>query len=167
MHIRYCTFEDHAQAILDIFNDAIAHTTALYEYEPRTMETMVQWFNVKSRGDYPIIGAFTEQEELMGFASYGRFREQPAFQFTVENSIYLDSQFRGKGVARELMHTVIAVASHQGYHTMVGAIDLDNIASLRLHQKCGFEEAGIIKQAGFKFDRWLDLAFYQLTLDKH
>lgn len=166
MHIRYCTFEDHAQAMLAIFNDTIANTTALYEYDPRTMDTMVQWFETKAQGDYPVIGAFTEQGELMGFASYGRFREQPAFKFTVENSIYLDTQYRGKGVAGELMRTVIAVAAHQGYHTMVGAIDLENIASLRLHQKYGFKEAGIIKQAGFKFDRWLDVAFYQLTLDE-
>ncbi|MGF1689205.1 N-acetyltransferase family protein [Photobacterium japonica] len=165
MHIQYCTYADHAEAMLAIFNEAIAHSTALYEYEPRTLAVMENWFHGKTKGDFPVVGAFDQQGKLMGFASYGRFREQPAFQFTVENSIYLDAKYRGKGVATELMKTLIVLAQHQGYQTMVGAIDLENIASLRLHQKFGFEEAGIIKQAGFKFDRWLDLAFYQLQLN--
>ena len=165
MHITYCSFEQHAGEMLDIFNDAILNTTALYEYEPRTMAVMEQWFESKTQGDYPVIGAFDDNGRLMGFASFGKFREQPAFQFTVEHSIYVSSDFRGQGVAMELMKTIIVLAARQGYRSLIGAIDLENIASLRLHQKFGFEEVGVIKSAGYKFERWLDLAFYQLALD--
>ncbi|PSW16090.1 GNAT family N-acetyltransferase [Photobacterium rosenbergii] len=165
MHITYCSYARHAGEMLDIFNDAILNTTALYEYEPRTMAVMEQWFESKRQGDYPVIGAFDEDGRLMGFASFGKFREQPAFQFTVEHSIYVSGDYRGKGVAMELMKTLIVLASRQGYRSLIGAIDLENIASLRLHQKFGFEEVGIIKSAGYKFERWLDLAFYQLALD--
>lgn len=165
MHIRYCAFDQHAHEMLEIFNDAILNTTALYEYDPRTMEVMALWFESKTEGDYPVVGAFDDSDRLMGFASFGKFREQPAFQFTVEHSIYVSSEFRGKGVAMELMKTIIVLASRQGYRSLIGAIDLENIASLRLHQKFGFEEVGIIKSAGYKFERWLDLAFYQLALD--
>lgn len=165
MRITYCSYEQHAGEMLDIFNDAILNTTALYEYEPRTMAVMEQWFESKTQGDYPVIGAFDDNGRLMGFASFGKFREQPAFQFTVEHSIYVSGDFRGQGVAMELMKTIIVLASRQGYRSLIGAIDLENIASLRLHQKFGFEEVGVIKNAGYKFERWLDLAFYQLALD--
>ncbi|MBY5947634.1 GNAT family N-acetyltransferase [Photobacterium rosenbergii] len=166
IHIKYCTYDQHAPEMLDIFNDAILNTTALYEYEPRTMETMDHWFASKIAGEYPVIGAFDDNGTLMGFASLGQFRPQAAFRFTAEHSIYIADGFRGKGIAVELMKTLIILASRLGYRSLVGAIDLENMASLRLHQKFGFEEAGVIKAAGFKFDRWLDLAFYQLSIDE-
>jgi L-amino acid N-acyltransferase len=79
-----CTFERHAAAILDIFNDAILNTTALYEYKPRTMETMKTWFATKETNRFPVIGAVSEAGELMGFASWGTFRAFPANKYTVE-----------------------------------------------------------------------------------
>ncbi len=100
----------------------------------------------------------------MGFASYGRFREQPAFKYTIEHSVYLHPDFRGRGVAKELMLQLIQFAKQQDYHVMVGAIDLENEGSIYLHQRLGFKHSGTISQAGFKFGRWLDLGFYQLTL---
>jgi len=159
-----CTFESHAPEILTILNDAILHSTALYDYKSRTMENMVSWFETKKKAEFPVLGVVDDHGQLMGFASYGRFREQPAFKYTIEHSVYLHPDFRGRGVAKELMLQLIQFAKQQDYHVMVGAIDLENEGSIYLHQRLGFKHSGTISQAGFKFGRWLDLGFYQLTL---
>lgn len=159
-----CTFESHAAEILDIFNDAILTSTALYDYKPRTMESMVAWFESKAQANYPVIGVVDDSGRLMGFASYGRFREQPAFKYTVEHSIYLHKDFRGQGLARELMCRLEQKAIEQNYHVLVGAIDLENAGSIFLHEKLGFTHSGTLQRAGFKFGRWLDLGFYQKVL---
>lgn len=165
MQLVACTFEDHAPAILDILNDAIVHSTALYDYHPRPPESMVPWFEAKRKGNFPILGALDEQGELMGFASYGTFRPFPAYKYTVEHSLYVHKNHRGKGLATKLMRELIDTARQQDVHVMIGAIDLTNAPSIRLHEKLGFHLAGTIKQAAFKFNRWLDLGFYQLTLE--
>jgi phosphinothricin acetyltransferase len=154
----------HAAAILEIFNDAIAHSTALYEYQPRTMETMVRWFGAKRRGNFPVIGAIDRAGRLLGFGSYGTFRAFPAYKYTVEHSVYVDAKCRGKGVGRMLLEELISRAMAQQYHVLVGAIDSENFASIRLHESFGFQRCGLMPQVGFKFGRWLDLALYQLVL---
>jgi L-amino acid N-acyltransferase len=165
MNFIRCTHDAHAGAILEIFNDAIVNSTALYDYKPRTAENMVGWFKAKEAGGFPVIGAVDEQGELMGFASYGTFRAWPAYKYSVEHSVYVHKDHRGKGLGLLLMQELIAAARAQQLHVMVGAIDLANKGSIALHQRLGFEHAGTIRQAGFKFGRWLDLAFYQRLLD--
>lgn len=160
-----CNFESHGHEILTILNDAILHSTALYDYKSRTIDNMVPWFTTKEKADYPVIGAIDEHGQLMGFATYGRFREQPAFKYTVEHSVYLHPDFRGRGVGKALMKELIERARQQNYHVIIGAIDLENEGSIYLHQKLGFTHSGTIHQAGFKFGRWLDLGFYQLVLN--
>lgn len=160
-----CTRDRHASAILDILNDAIVNSTALYDYEPRALEAMVSWFRTKEAGHFPVIGAFDEGGTLLGFASYGTFRAWPAYKYSVEHSIYIHKDHRGRGLGKALMHRIIAAAREQNYHVMIGGIDVANATSIALHEKLGFVHAGTIREAGFKFGRWLDLAFYQLTLD--
>ena len=159
-----CTYDKHAAAILDILNEAIANSTALYDYQPRAPESMVGWFKAKDAGRFPVIGAVAN-DLLVGFASYGTFRAWPAYKYTVEHSVYVHREHRGKGIGIALMHKLIDAAREQQYHVMVGGIDAANRASVRLHEKLGFFHAGIIRHAGFKFGRWLDLAFYQLLLE--
>jgi L-amino acid N-acyltransferase len=154
----------HSKAILAIFNEAIANSTALYDYQLRTDADMQAWFDGKERRNYPVICVEDDSGELMGFASYGQFRERPAYKYTVEHSVYVDARFRGLGVGRMLLEAVIAAAERQDYHVMVGGIDASNTVSIRLHESLGFTACGIVRQAGFKFGRWLDLAFYQLIL---
>lgn len=165
MQIVHCTYERHAEAILRIFNDAIVNTTALYDYHPRPPESMIGWFRDKRGGAYPVIGAESDAGELMGFATYGRFRPHAAYKYTVEHSVYVQEAFRRKGVAMTLMRELIDAAGRQDYHVMVGGIDAQNRGSIALHEKLGFIHAGTVRQAGFKFGRWLDLALYQLVLD--
>ena len=154
-----------SKPILAILNDAILNTTALYDYKPRTLATMTAWFEAKEKGNYPVVGAVTESGELMGFASYGPFRAWPAYKYTVEHSVYVARAFRGQGIGKRLLQEIVDAARQQDYHVLVGGIDSQNAVSIRLHERIGFQHAGTIRQAGFKFGRWLDLAFYQLILD--
>lgn len=153
-----------AGQILAIFNDAILQSTALYDYKPRTMESMSAWFEAKRRGGFPVIGVVADSGELLGFGSYGTFRAWPAYKYTVEHSIYVAAQHRGKGLGKRLLQELIQSAAQQNYHVLVGGIDSQNTVSVRLHQRLGFQHAGTIRQVGFKFGRWLDLDFYQLIL---
>jgi phosphinothricin acetyltransferase len=151
--------------ILAIFNDAILNSTALYDYKPRTPEVMAAWFEAKAKGRFPVIGAVTESGDLMGFASYGTFRPHAAYKYIVEHSVYVAAAFRGRGAGKRLLQELIAAAKEQNYHTLVGGIDSQNAVSIRLHERLGFQYCGTIRQAGYKFGRWLDLAFYQLLLE--
>lgn len=164
MHPVTCTEERHSSQILAIFNEAIANSTALYDYKPRAPESMVTWFATKRANGFPVIGMEDDSGKLLGFASYGTFRAFPAYKYTVEHSVYVEKDSRGLGLGRKLLEAIVARAEVQGMHVLVGAIDLDNTVSIALHKRLGFEHSGTIKQAAFKFGRWLDLAFLQKTL---
>lgn len=165
MRIVAGTYERHAQAVLEILNDAIVHTTALYDYHPRPIDTMRPWFDLKASRGFPVIAMEEDDSTLMGFATYGVFRERPAYRYTVEHSVYVDRRFRRRGVGRRLLMELIRAAGDRDVHVMVGGIDASNAASIALHEQCGFTPCGVVRQAGFKFGRWLDLAFYQKILD--
>ena len=164
MKVIQCEPRRHAEAILAIFNDAIVNSAALYDYKPRTMEMMATWFDAKSKGKYPVIGIENDAGELMGFGSYGTFRAWPAYKYSVEHSVYVDGRFRRRGIGKRLLQEIVSAAQGQGYHILVGVIDSTNTVSIRLHEALGFTHSGTIRQAGFKFGRWLDVAFYQLIL---
>jgi len=155
----------HSEQILAIFNDAILTSTAIYDYKPRTLETMAAWFEAKRRGNFPVIGGVDAKGGLLGFGSYGTFRAWPAYKYSVEHSVYVAAGCRGKGLGKLLLREIIGAAREQNYHVLIGGIDSQNAASIQLHKSFGFEFAGRIKQAGYKFGRWLDLDFYQLILD--
>lgn len=160
-----CQHAVHAQQILDIFNEAIVNSTALYDYQPRTFGSMLPWFQTKESNGFPVIGAVDSAGFLLGFATYGTFRAWPAYKYTVEHSVYVHKDHRGKGLGMALMRQLIAEARIRQVHVMVGGIDVANVGSIILHERLGFTHAGTVKQAGFKFGRWLDLGFYQYTLD--
>jgi phosphinothricin acetyltransferase len=159
-----CTFAVHGAAILDILNEQIRTSKALYEYVERTPDSIASWFQVKEAKNFPIIGVEDESGALMGFATYGVFRERPAYKYTVEHSVYVHQDHRGKGLGLALMERLIEAARGQDLHVMVGGIDATNAVSIAMHEKLGFVLAGTIRESGFKFGAWLDLAFYQLTL---
>jgi phosphinothricin acetyltransferase len=165
MRLIPCTEEAHAGAVLAILNEAILNSTALYDYKPRAADSMATWFATKRANGSPVIGAVDEASgKLMGFASYGSFRAFPAYKYTVEHSVYVDKDHRGAGLGRVLMEAIIDEAVARDMHVMVGAIDAANAGSIALHERLGFEHSGTVRQAGFKFGRWLDVAFYQRIL---
>lgn len=164
MHIIECNFAEHGTAIQAIFNEAIVHSTALYDYQPRSLETIENWFSQKMLKEFPVIGLITDDNQLAGFASYGTFRAWPAYQYTVEHSIYIHQDFRGRGLGRCLLEALIYYAEKQDYHVLIAAIDSSNQNSIKLHQSFGFTHVGTLKQVGFKFERWLDVELYQKIL---
>jgi L-amino acid N-acyltransferase len=154
----------HAPEILEIFNHEILNSTGLYDYHARTAEDMERWFEAKRRGRYPVIGALDGDGSLAGFATYGSFRSWPAYKYSVEHSVYIRKDCRGRGFAKTLMRDLIGKAQAQDYHMLIGGIDSGNAPSIRLHRSLGFTQCASIKHAGYKFGRWLDLEFYQLIL---
>jgi len=150
-------------SILDIVNHAIAHTTSNYNYEPQSLEVQIAWFRQKQEHGFPVIVA-EQNGEVIGYGAYGTFREKIGYQFTVEHSVYVNHSHIGKGIGKLLLAELIRLARAQGIRTMIGGIDADNADSIAFHKKFGFTECGTIKDAAFKFDRWLDLLFMQLVL---
>jgi L-amino acid N-acyltransferase YncA len=163
-HLIECSEDRHSSAILSIFNDAIVNTTSLYDLEERTAADMEQWFAAKVKGHFPVIGYENTAGELMAFATYGQFRNYDGFQYTVEHSLYVDRRFQGNGLGEKIMIDLIDNIQEHNYHAMIAGIDSENKASIALHEKMGFVRCGSLKEAAFKFDRWLDLEFYQKIL---
>jgi L-amino acid N-acyltransferase len=165
MNIVSCTHDRHASQILDIFNDTILTSTALFDYKPRSPDSMIPWFKTKETNRFPVVGVEDPNNQLLGFASYGTFRTWPAYKYSVEHSVYVHKDHRGKGLGRLLMRALIEEAKNHDCHVLVGGIESANTGSIRLHESLGFTHAGTIRQAGYKFGRWLDLSLYQLILD--
>jgi len=156
--------QEYAPQILEIFNDAILNSAALYDYNPWTLDTMKSWFEMKTEHNFPVIGIVDQEKRLLGFGTYGVFRIRPAYKYTVENSLYVHKDFRGKGLGKILLDEIIKNAISQNYHCIVGVIDSSNTTSISLHKSFGFRFSGRIEQVGYKFNRWLDADFYQLIL---
>ena len=163
MQIVECTDEAHAPEILAILNDVIATSTALFDYEARPPASMASWFAAKRAGGFPVLGTVASGR-LLGFATYGTFRAWPAYKYSVEHSVYVHRDERGKGVGSALMRALVDTAERQELHTLIAGIDAGNRASIAFHEKLGFAHVGTVREAGFKFGRWLDLAFYQRLL---
>ena len=149
--------------ILDIYNHVILHTTAVYAFQPHTLEMRKDWYDGKISGGYPIFVA-EDTGRVAGLSTYGPFRAWPAYKYTVENSVYVAADQRGKGIARLLMQPLIDAARAHEYHAIIASIDATNEASLRLHRSFGFEQVAHFREVGFKFGRWLDLKFLELLL---
>ena len=155
---------DDLQGILDIYNHAIEHTTAIFEYRPHTLDKRREWFKAKGAAGLPVVVAI-EDDRVIGFASYGPFRAWPAYKYTVEHSVYVDVNCRGRGVGRALVNEMIAEARRRDMHAVIAGITTDNLPSLHLHRTLGFVEVAHFREVGYKFGHWLDLTFLQLLLD--
>ena len=155
--------ESDVPGILAIYNDVIATSTAVYRDDPSSLDDRLQWF--RSRGDqsYPVLVA-VDDSGILGFASYGDFRAWPGYRYSVEHTVHIRADQRGRGVGTLLMRALIQRAIEQGKHVMIGGVDADNAASLRFHDRLGFVRAAHLHQVGFKFGRWLDLVFVQRVL---
>jgi L-amino acid N-acyltransferase YncA len=161
--VRDATIAD-MPAVLVIYNEAVANTTASYDYEPRSLAEQEAIYTQRVKDGLPFMVASDAQRVVIGFASYGPYRPRPGWRFACEHSVYVAVQARGQGVASLLMQPLMVHARAKGFHTMVGVVDAANEASLKLHAKHGFTTFGVMKEGGFKFDRWLDVAFIQAIL---
>ena len=156
--------ESDVPGILAIYNDVIATSTAVYRDDPASLDDRLQWFGARASQSYPVLVA-VDDSGILGFASYGDFRAWPGYRFSVEHTVHIRTDQRGRGVGTLLMRALIQRAIEQGKHVMIGGVDADNEASLRFHDRLGFVRAAHLHQVGFKFGRWLDLVFVQRVLD--
>ncbi|SBW78512.1 L-methionine sulfoximine/L-methionine sulfone acetyltransferase [Pseudomonas veronii 1YdBTEX2] len=161
--IRDATEQD-LPAIRDIYNDAVLNTTAIWNEQLVDLANRQAWFTARQAQRYPILVA-VDNDEVTGYASFGDWRPFEGYRYSVEHSVYVRNDQRGKGLGPRLMQTLIERARAGGKHVMVAAIESSNQASLRLHERLGFMTTGQMPQVGIKFGRWLDLTFMQLTLN--
>ena len=165
MNIEVRTYKtEDAPAILKIINYNILNSSALYDYEPRILANQIAIFDDKLAKKFPVLVAI-ENKKVIGFGYYSEFRFREAYKFTVEHSVYVHNDFHGNGIGKLLLKELISLAKAQKLHTMIGVIDSENKSSIIFHEKFGFKTVGIIKESGFKFDRWLDSVFMQLILE--
>ncbi len=151
------------QQLLDIYNEIIANTTAVYQYDPHTLEMRLEWFETKQQQGLPVFVA-EEGDVIVGFSTFGPFRNWQAYKYTVENSVYVHAAYRGRGISKLLMQPLIDEAQKMKLHAIVAGIDATNDISIELHKKFGFVEVAHFKEVGYKFDRWLDLIFMEKIL---
>ena len=155
---------DDLPAILEIYNDVIATTTAVYRDDPATLDDRQAWWQARVTQGYPVLVAH-DDGAVLGFASFGDFRAWPGYRFTVEHTVHVRSDCRGRGVGHLLMTDVLRRGRELGKHVMVAGVDAENAGSIRFHERLGFERVGHLREVGFKFGRRLDLVFLQKMLD--
>jgi phosphinothricin acetyltransferase len=149
--------------ILEIYNEAILNSAALFEYYAFTVDYIGKWFENKKANNFPVFVACVN-EEVFGFCSYGHFRERPGYKYTVESTVYIHQIHRGKGIGKLLVSYLNDYAISQNFHTIIACIEASNLARINLHKGQGYEQVAEFKQVGYKFDRWLTLLFFQLIL---
>jgi len=157
--------EGDAEIIAEIYNDAVLSTTAIWNENRIDVANRIAWINSRQQAGFPVIVATDNDDTVLGYASYGDWRPWDGYRHTIEHSVYVDKDARGKGAGAALMQGLIQLAREAGKHVMVAAIESENAASIALHKKLGFIESGRMTEVGTKFGRWLDLTFLQLRLD--
>ncbi len=163
MHIRDATIDD-AHGIMVIYNDAVEHTTAIWNETLVDQENRQAWLLERQGRGYPVLVAVDDLDAVLGYASFGDWRAFDGYRYTVEHSVYVRHDRRGGGVGRALMAALIDRARALNKHVMVAAIEAGNRESIALHLKLGFVQTGLMPEVGTKFGRWLNLAYLQLTL---
>jgi L-amino acid N-acyltransferase YncA len=151
------------EQILAIYNEVIRNTTAVYSEVEFTPARGDEWLTAKAQQGFPFIVAL-DAADVVGFATFGDFRAWPCYQFSVEHSLHVRADRRGRGTGRTLLLDLIERAKALKKHVMIAGIDADNAASIGLHQSVGFSVAGRFHEVGFKFGRWLDLVFLERAL---
>ncbi|MCQ4271581.1 GNAT family N-acetyltransferase [Pseudomonas kuykendallii] len=152
------------RGIRDIYNDAVANTTAIWNNYAVDLDNRRAWLADRTALGFPVLVAVNDEGGVLGYSSYGTWRAFDGFRQTVEHSVYVRSDQRGQGLGPKLMQALIERARESGLHVMVAAIESGNAASIRLHERLGFVTTGQMPQVGQKFGRWLDLTFMQLLL---
>jgi phosphinothricin acetyltransferase len=163
MHLRDAVEAD-IPAITEIYNSVILTSTAIYRDLPVTLEDRVNDWKGRVAAGYPFLVA-VEGDTVLGYATFGDFRAWPGYRFTVEGTLHIREGVRGKGIGTLLLHELVARGSAIGKHMLIAGVDAENAASIGFLTRFGFVSAGILRQVGFKFNRYLDLHFLQYELN--
>jgi phosphinothricin acetyltransferase len=144
--------------IRDIYNEVIRNSTAVFSDVEVTLEDREAWFDAKRTAGFPVLAA-TDPSGVVGFGTFGDFRTWPGYRHSVEHTLHVRADYRGRGVGRALVQALLQEAARMQKHVMIAGIDAQNVTSVALHEKLGFQVVGELKEVGFKFGRWLDLKF--------
>jgi len=155
--------EPDLPGLLTIYNQVIATSTAVFSETPVTLEDRAEWWRARTSMGYPVLIAH-DSSGVAGFATFGDFRSWPGYRHTIEHSVHVRVDLRGKGIGTRLIEALMPRAVALGKHVMVAGIDAANTGSIRLHERLGFERVGYLREVGCKFGRWLDLVFLQRRL---
>lgn len=153
------------EAITAIYNDAVVHTTSIWNEDAVDLADRTAWFADRTARGYPVIVA-VDGSAVLGYATFGDWRPHSGYRHTVEHSVYVRDGERGRGIGKALMLELIHRARSLGKHVMVAAVESSNTGSIIMHKRLDFLQVGRMPQVGAKFDRWLDLTFLQLVLDE-
>lgn len=151
------------EEIREIYNQAVRETTSTWDHRTRSAEDHQAWYATKQEEGFPLLVA-EEAGQVIGYASYGRFRPHAGYAHTMEHSVYVHPDHQRAGLGRRLLEQLIVLARQRGVHALVGGLSADNAASLGLHAALGFSEVARMPEVGRKFDRWLDLVLVELIL---
>jgi phosphinothricin acetyltransferase len=154
---------DDLEAINAIYNHYVLHSTATYQTAPESMADRLAWF--AAHGDAHPITVAMAGGEVVGWGSLSHFHRRQAYQYTVENSVYVRHDLHRRGIGRAILADLIERARAARHHTIIAGIDGDQAASVALHAAMGFVKVGHLRQVGHKFGRWLDVIYMQRTLD--
>ena len=155
--------EADLEGLAAIYNEVIASSTAVFSYLPVSVDERRRWWQARTAQGYPLLVAHDEHG-VAGFGTFGDFRPWPGYRFTVEHTLHVRADARGRGLGTQMLQALVQRARALGKHVMVAGVDAGNAASIRLHERCGFAQAGRLREVGYKFDRWLDLVFLQRAL---
>ena len=159
--IRLARREDLGR-INDIYNHYVLASTCTYQEEPDTVAERETWFE-RHDMQHPVTVAEVGGR-IVGWGSLSSFHPRSAYRFSVENSVYVDPEHHRQGIGSALLRDLLERSRLIGHRTIVALIDADQEGSVALHARFGFEHAALLKQVGFKFDRWLDVVYMQLML---
>jgi len=155
--------DEHMPAVLDIYNYEVLHGVATFDTEPRLLEAQMEWLREHAHPYTAIVAQ--DGGRVVGFGSLSRYHSRPAYDFTVEDTVYVHQDLRRRGIGRDILEALVEIGRKHGYHTMLARITAENTPSVELHARCGFVDAGCERQVGRKFGRWLDVITMQLMLD--
>jgi L-amino acid N-acyltransferase YncA len=159
--LRLATTAD-AAAISAIYNHYVVNTIVTFEEEPisaaemaRRIEEVIEsspWF------------VCTEHGRILGYAYAGKWKSRCAYRFSVESTVYLDKEATGRGLGTQLYTALIADLKKRGIHGIIGGVALPNAASVALHEKLGFQKVAHFKEVGWKYEKWIDVGYWELLL---
>jgi L-amino acid N-acyltransferase YncA len=161
LSIRRATMDD-AGAINEIYNYYVLRSTCTFQEEPETPEGRKAWLEAHNN-HYPVFVA-EEGGQVVGWASLSRYHQRAAYRFTVENSVYVRHDARGRKIGSLLMSRLIETGRENNFHSIVAIIAGEEADSIAFHRGLGFREVGHITEAGYKFGHWIDIRLYQLMI---
>lgn len=151
-----------SKVLLDIYNYYVLNTVVTFDIEPLTLLMFHEKLK-KIDAEYPFI-VYEENNEILGYAYGSKWRPKPAYEHTVESTVYVKHNVLGKQIGTKLYAELLLLLKQQDYHVVLGGLTLPNAASVKLHEKFGFKQVAHFKEVGLKFDKWLDVGFWQLKL---